>query len=221
MNEFLSRLSQIKKSTWLLSLLTIGSLIFSLYRMAGKKGGDSAYDYFTADSLLTKWEKGEEGGLVPLENLLQRRQELHAKFDTKVAQHLLAMGQAGSAEAYLNNVQARRGKSHSLEAEFSNTSLLIEKGEYAQALEASRQLHERLQTATLPVLTICNQVRIGVLEGKMGNLQGELTAWEKVLKDEHFALLEQNIHSEGLSYRDYLLARCKLIHNMTGVESQK
>lgn len=219
MDEFIFRLRQIKKSTWLFSLLTAGSLIFSLYRLTGKQNGTATYDYFVADSLFTKWEKGEES-LSPLENLLMRKNELHAKFDTKIAQHLLSMGQAGTAEAYVQNVQARQESTDSLAAQFSSTSVLIEKGEYEKALESSAQFNEKLESLDLPLLKLCNLVRMGLLESKVGNTKGELAVWEKVLQNEHFPVLEQTIHSDGLSYKDYLAARCKLINSNSSIESQ-
>lgn len=207
MDEILLRIRSIKKGTLSVflgvSLLTAGALLFSLYRM-DVFGKGFAFDYFSADSLYAKWETSSHEEMDPLEKLLSRRKELHAKFDAKIAQRLLSLGKAGMAESYVAGVLKRNADMAACFQKFSNISLAITKEEYAVALEHSRQLKEELAAKGSPVLRAYNLLRIALLEEKVGAFEAAYQAWEEVERGDQFASLAQMVHVEDLSLMDYI-----------------
>jgi len=207
MKNILLPFGYLKKSTLALSILTAGSLLFSLSKMKNF-GKDSTFDYFTANTLYTKWKASpEKVDLLPLESLLSRKKDLHSKFDASIAQHLLTLGKAGIAESYVMAVFNRNKESPPYFIQFATISLRIAKEEYLLALKESTQLKKELSQKSSSLLHAYNLVRIAILEGKTGEISNELKAWEEVLENEHFPLLEQSIQADGLSLLDYIQHR--------------
>lgn len=197
MDNLLGWMKNVKKSSWLLGALVVALGLFSLYRMK-EKGG--AADYLNADALYAKWQANGGEELASLEKMLKRRQELHGKFDANIAQHLLSLGKAGAAESYATNVLKRNSDLSPLCLQFSRTSLMMGKGDYRAALEESKKIKEELKG----VLKVCNLVRIASLEQKVGTPQDELEAWQAVLKDECFPILQSHLYSNQSSLLDYI-----------------
>jgi hypothetical protein len=211
MHDLLLQLRNVKKSTWALSVLTVVALSFSIHRMAG--GGSNPTDYFTADALFDKWRSAEnaETALVSIEKLLNDHKELHGKYDAKIAQHLLSIGRAGTAESYASSVIKRNQTLDPCFLQFGKTSLLVAKEDYSLALEESKRLSEVLEQSSSSLLRTCNLVRIAFLEGKVGTPQAELKAWDSVLQSEGFIQFEPTVRVEGLSIKDFIEHRRQLM----------
>ena len=208
MHQFFVQIASIKKSTLLACAVTGVTVMFCLYNFMERFENKSSVDYMSANILYSKWEKSREDQFfTKLQQVLERRTDLHAKFDPLIAQKLLGSGKGKEAAPYAENVFKRSKDASPFHRQFSETSLTIGRGEFTKALEASKSLKEQMKNELPNFLQIYNLVRIAVLEKEIGTPEGERLAWEEVLKNPAFPLIQQNFRQGNLSLSDFISTR--------------
>ncbi len=224
----------------LLSFLTLIVLSFCLFQLMGKLSTGKKSDYLEIQNAFSAWASDEsQDPHIPkaLQSPLSRHPELEGKFGTPIAQRLLTLGDAKMADKY---AKAALHRTHDLTSpyyeRFSRNTLLISRGEFAPALEAAKQLKSDLEQDDAfwegrdklihsgTVLYAYNMVRIAALERQLGSKEGELKAWEELVRNagwkdrpsnpktydpEAYALLAQNFTQGDVSLLDYIEQRKK------------
>jgi hypothetical protein len=226
--------------TILLSFTTLIVLSFCLFQLSGKLNTGKKSDYLEVQSAFSAWVSKEVQDprlLSNLEKPLGRHPELEAKFGTHIAQRLLAFGDVKKADHYAKSALKR---SHALTspyyARFSKNSLLISKGGYEAALKEAKEFKTDLEKDDSfwegrdkfihsgSILYAYNLLRIASLERQVGSKEGELVAWEELVKNagwkggpapsktydpDAYALLAQNFTQGDISLLDFIEQRTK------------
>lgn len=224
----------------LLSFATLIVLSFFLFQLTGKLSSGGKSDYLQVQKAFHAWisKEGQDPKLLKnLERPLKSHPELEAKFGTHIAQRLLSVGEVGKAGGYAN---AALKRSHELTSpyysRFSRNTLLISQGKYNEALEEAKRLKSELELDDAfwerrdkfiksgTILYAYNLVRIAALEGQLGSKEGELQAWEELVRNagwrdrpanlktydpEAYALLAQNFTQGDISLLDFIEQRKK------------
>lgn len=211
--QWLMRNSKAILSTLLILAALI--LIFARISSGGNKKAES--DYFNAENNYAIYARGIKGNTDPairkealekLRLILDRRPDLHAKYDGLLAQALLIQGDPELASLYENRALKRTEADHlSYYANYAKNTLLIGNQHYAEALKNSILLKEEiLKNAVLArehpeqkmfgdLLFAYNLLRIAMLQNAIGSKEGELVAWKEF---KGYAGLTADRPSEGL-----------------------
>lgn len=211
-------------------------VIALIFKFSTSKNNQAESNYLLAENyfqLLTRYLQGESEGskevLVTLDKLAEITKsypELNSRYDGLIAQLLLAMNKEKEAEPYAARTLQRTKKDNTpYHTAFSETTLLIAKGNYAEALDRAKELQKQLNTATetgkpnfqYNYLFAYNLLRIAMLEQQIGTSQGEKAAWEEWLANFHqtqdeglekaFLTLNQELTEGKFSLIDYINAR--------------
>lgn len=224
--------------TILLSFLTLIVLSFFLFQFSGKLTSGKKSDYLQIQKAFHTWlstETQDPQLLSNLERPLKSHPELEAKFGTHIAQRLLGFGEVHKADAYANAALKRSQELTSpYYSRFSRNTLLISQGKYAEALEEAKRLKTELEkddafwekrdkfVRSGTILYAYNLLRIASLEGQLGSKEGELQAWEELVRNagwkekpanlktydpEAYALLAQNFTQGDISLLDFIEQR--------------
>ena len=224
----------------LLSFATLIVLSFCLFQFAEKFSFGGKSDYLEAQNAFKAWTSSEAlGPKIPLalSKPLSRHPELKSKFGTHIAQRLLAFGEVKNSGQY---AAASLKRSHDLKTpyyeRFSQNTLMIVQGKYSLALEEAKRLKSDLEQDDAfwdsrdkfirsgVILYAYNLVRIASLEKEMGSKEGELMAWDELVRNsgwkelpanrkiydpEAYAHLAQNFTQGDVSLLDYIEQRRK------------
>lgn len=222
-------------STLLYSIAGIIALLFLVFQIMGRSKGDAQSDYASANTAFVQWDNArEDSDLQKLQVPISRHPELHAKFDAVIAQALLSQRLGEKAQGYAAATLKRIEGETPYHSRFAQTTLLIEKGDFAQALSEAKQLKQDLEKDTAfwksqdalvrpgSLLYAFDLLRIAMLEQKAGTRQGELAAWSEFEKNagwtevpadskrfdpEAYQFLKQNFHDQEISLVDYIQFR--------------
>lgn len=172
----------------------IVACFFVTFQAFGKFYKGRPHSYLTVNQAFESW-MSQEGAFEKLNDELAKHPEMAAKFGARIAHELLAKGQVEKAEPFVQNVFDRIFKQTPEHTSFSEGSILIQKGEFRQALQQSMALKERLSQNSL--LYGFNLVRIASLCRALN------------IQDEEFAALEDlegylKTHGESA----HLLSHC-------------
>ena len=226
--------------TILISFLTLLVLSFCLFQLTGKLSSGKKSDYLQVQKAFHAWvsKEGADSQLLSnLEKPLKSHPELEAKFGTHIAQRLLGLGDVRKADSYANAALKRAEELTSpYYARFSRNTLVISQGKYTEALEEAKRLKSELEQDDAfwerrdkfirsgTILYAYNLVRIASLEGQLGSKEGELKAWEELVRNagwkdrpinlktydpEAYALLAQNFTQGDISLLDFIEQRKK------------
>lgn len=197
----------------LLGLLVV---LFFIYRLSSGGSEKAEKDYFNADREFQLFAKPilEETELLAstealnrLEAIMQRRPELHAKYDGLIAQTLIFRGEMSKASHFANLALTRTSSENQpYYTEYAQTTLLIGSQQYEEALMRSQELQRKMtdtlaqsqdnpQRAFGDTLYAFNLVRIGMLQQQLGLSKDELKTWQEW---EHFVQQKQGINLEGM-----------------------
>lgn len=224
-------------------LLALGSLIvlsFCLFQLIAKFSTGKKSDYLEVQSAFGAWvsdEKQDPKTLKSLEIPLARHPELEAKFGTHIAQRLLCLGDVKKAGKYATAALNRATSLTSPYYErFSRNTLKISQGQFLPALEEAKRLKADLENDDAfwegrdkfirsgTILYAYNLARIAALERQIGSTEGELKAWDELVRcagwkdspsqiktydPEAYALLAQNFTQGDVSLLDYIEQRRK------------
>lgn len=160
----------------------------------------------------SSWE--ESGGSADLESKLQQALKkapmVATILEPRIAQMRLIFG--SQDQLHRLDFLQELAQVSPLHAEFSNITILIEKGLYQEALERSVSLKSQLKDGT--VLWGALLGRIAFLQKEIGNRPGELAAWEEVkaLLDAHpesraAKILLKSFGREGVTLQQYIAER--------------
>lgn len=230
--------------TILYSFLALIFLGFGLFQWTAKFSSGKKSDYLEVQKAYSAWIGKETRDLHlfdQLEQPLSRHPELEAKFGTRIAQRLLALGEVNKADAYATAALKRaEDLTTPYYTQFSRNTLVIAQGKYKEALEESKRLKTALEeddafwasrdrfVKSGTVLYAYNLLRIAALERELGSKEGELKAWEELVRNagwressvhlktydpEAYALLAQNFAQGEVSLLDYIEQREKQLKN--------
>jgi hypothetical protein len=228
--------------TILLSLITLIFLSFFLFQLVGRFSKEKTSNYLQVQKAFHAWvaqESQDPSLLNKLEQPLKSHPELEAKFGTHIAQRLLGLGQGDKANPYANAALNRSKELTSpYYSRFSQNTLRISQGKYAEALQEAKRLKEELEGDDLfwegrdplirsgTILYAYNLLRIASLEGELGYKEGELKAWEELAQNagwqgqqvnnktydpEAYRLLVQNFTQGDISLLDFIEERKKTL----------
>ncbi len=223
----------------LTSFATLIVLAICLFQLMGKFSSGKS-DYLEAQSAFSAWTSEEAlSSKIPssLAKPLNRHPELQAKFGTHIAQRLLAFGEVSNAGKYAS---ASFKRSQDLKSpyyeRFSHNTLTIAQKKYPVALEEALRLKSDLEkddafwesrdpmVRSGAVLYAYNLVRIAALHRQLGSKEGELQAWEELIRNSGwqgppvnrkvydpnaYESLAQNFTQGDLSLLDYIEQRRK------------
>jgi hypothetical protein len=226
--------------TILLSCITLIVLAFFLFQLLSKFSIGKKSDYLEVQRAFSAWVSQETQDNKLLKNLekpLTRHPELQAKFGNQIAQRLLSFGDINKADIYAKAALVRsQDLTSSYYSRFSRNTLAISQGKYLEALEEAKSLKNDLEkndafwenrdrfAPSGTILYAYNLVRIASLERQLGSKEGELRAWEELVKNagwkgqpaemkmvdpEAYALLAQNFTQGDISLLDYIEQRKK------------
>lgn len=141
-------------------------------------GGPSYRDFLKTKNAFAKWEASptDTDLFDALLVALKKTPTLSERYDAEIAQRLIEANLSEKAIPYAARSIARLQNEVPLHASFAETSLLIEKGSFQEALERAIGLKERMGTDD-PVLYAHNLLRIACLQQALQNGPGEMAAW--------------------------------------------
>lgn len=219
-----------------IAVLALIAGLWSIYQW----NSGSPKDYLAAEAVFNEWKGDCNHHLAQLQKILKQHPELHAKYDGRIAQKLLLNSQQGLATLFSKATLKRVGGFSPYHTQFSNCSLLIGEKKFQEALAQSKQLKQSLdqdekfwETKSVLIqhgnmLYGYNLLRIAFLEQVMGNVEGELKAWEEFKQragwvetatpytrsnTAAYQLINQNFQRNDVSLEDFIKYRESLLKN--------
>jgi hypothetical protein len=196
--------------------------------------GDPQIDYLTAEAAYNHWEGSKGEQFTKLQKIIRKHPELHAKYDSAIAQKLLSSSEGGLASSYGKAVLKRMGGFSPYYKDFSYGSLMVADQQYAEALQSAKALKSAMdadeafwekKSAVVRhgcILYAYNLLRIAMLEKTIGTPAGELSAWlrlkenagwhgtqptSKTYDAEAYLLIQENFQTQEVSLLDYIKHR--------------
>ncbi len=185
--------------TVLYALATLIVLLFCLYQLSGKIFSQKRSDFIEAQASYAAWVSAVASDadlFKQLEKPLKRHPELQAKFGSLIAQHCLGLEEHKTGLKYAAASLKRTQKlSLPYYTQFSKNSLNIVNGKFAQALGSAKELKAQMESDSAfwdsrdkmvrsgHLLYAYNLLRIASLERETGSKEGELAAWNELLKN--------------------------------------
>jgi hypothetical protein len=234
-DEFLARYSRS-------ILYTIGGtflIIVLLYRIVSTTHSNAERDYLSAAADFERLIDADNGATEYLENIqdvLNRRTELHPKYDGLLAQMLLLRGRVDVGTEFAKLVLERvDSRDSELFEAYSKNTLSIYEGDLQSAYKGSQKLRDDIKSllskqtdgstfATL--LHSYNLLRLAMLEQEIGSLEKEKRAWDEFISsigyegeadkplykqvNPHSVPLLANFQDGAVSLMDYIQGRKKL-----------
>lgn len=226
--------------TVLLSFATFILMAFFLFQLVGKFSTGNKSGYHEVHKAYKAWasqDTQDQKLFKKLEKPLSRHPELQAKFGNQIAQRLLSLGDVSKASFYAKDALARsQDLTSPYYSRFARNTLMISQGKYLEALEEAKCLKTDLEKDDAfwesrdkvirsgTILYAYNLVRIASLERQLGSKEGELKAWDELVKNagwkdlpanmkvydpDAYSLLEQNFTQGDISLLDYIEQRKK------------
>jgi hypothetical protein len=181
----------IKNGRYLLwAVLAFVALALLIYRFSASETVKAEKDYIDADRAFQTLQEvnitdvASKEALQKLAAIMLRQPELHAKYDGPIAQTLINRGDIDSATEYANLAIARTKSEESpYYTDYSQTTLLIGKKSYSEALKQAIALQAHLDKADKSdkgvVLMTYNLWRIALLQKELGLKSEELKTWQQ------------------------------------------
>jgi hypothetical protein len=201
-----------------------------IYRVASTSSSKAEHDYLSAASeyaaITTSHDKEKiTSHLKNLQDTINRRAELHQKYDGLIAQTLLSEGLTEKASDYMGYALDSLEDAPYLDSfkSFSEISLLVSEEKYEEALTASYNLKKTLseltseESSSYKTLYDYNLIRIAFLEQEIGSTEKELLVWQevedRVYKEENISSqhVADNFNKNNISLLDYINERKDLI----------
>ena len=150
--------------------------------------GPSALKYAEASSTFSKWSASpaDETLYKDLKEAMHNIPALKKKYEAAIAQKLIYANKLDEGLVMANQSIRRVKNETPLHASFAMTSLLIEQGNFQEALEKAVALKEQMGTSFLnpkkggSLLYLHNLLRIACLQQELNNRPGEKAAWEEL-----------------------------------------
>lgn len=196
----------------LFTVLALLVLLTLVYRLTSGGSAKAEKDYFNADNEFQLFAQpiveeadsaASREALNRLEQIMQRRPELNAKYDGLVAQILIFRGDADSAAPFAARAIARTAaENHPFYTDYAQTTLLIGSEQYQEALNRAQELQQKMTATMLQTqknvhsasgdslqdseyppfgdsLYAYNLIRIGMLQQQLGLSAEEGNTWQE------------------------------------------
>lgn len=232
---------------WIKShLLTVAGiatfLIVGLLSVSKWVKGDAQVDYLAAEAAYNHWEGSKGEQFKTLQKIIRKHPELHAKYDSAIAQKLLSSSEGGLATSYGKAVLKRMGDFSPYYKDFSYGSLMVADQQFTEALQSAKDLKAAMdaddsfwekKSAVVRygcILYAYNLLRIAMLEKTAGTPAGELSAWRdlkenagwhgtqptsKTYDPEAYLLIQENFQNQEISLLDYIKYREDILTSLT------
>lgn len=184
--------------------------------------GPNALHYAEAESTFAQWKKSplDENLYSSMKEAMRWVPSIGKKYEATIAQKLLNTDRIEEALVMANRSIERVKEEAPFHVTFAESSLLIEQGNFQQALENAVALKEEMGSSFGSVdkggslLYVYNLLRIACLQQALKNAPGEMVAWEEL---ENFLqankrlskLLLGNFSSEEVDLTQYIQMRRK------------
>lgn len=173
--------------------IVIIALLFVVYRFSSSNSAQAQSDYIKAandysqlaNTKSTASALDQQKALDDLRDILNNHPDLAPKYDGWLAQTLLNQNKTDEALPFAKAALKRTEQNNlPLFTNFANTSLLISKGDYPQALIDSVNLKEQIinnmnADKTESLLLAFTQLRIAMLNNLSNNPTAERTSWNE------------------------------------------
>lgn len=218
---------------FIIPIFLVGCFLIFKHTMAKSRAEG---EFLSAKVAFSNWQKDsvlESVHLQTLKSVIKKHPELAAPYEGQIIQKMLALGEEKKSRHYVENLLRRAAnRPNSYFTKFSKTSLLIEKGEKALALERSIRLKEEMLSdmkfkKAMPfgsTLFAFNLLRIAMLSQALKLVDEELVAWRELkeyakwdveqqeesiirLDNKSFDALLANFTDKNLSLKDYIKYR--------------
>jgi hypothetical protein len=145
------------------------------------QSGPDARSYAHAEAAVAKWQASPQDDALytGMKEAVRNAPALGRKYEAAIAQKLLNTEKIEEALALANRSISRVQDEAPFHTQYARTSLLIEQGNYQQALENAVTLKEQLP-ASVSLLYAHNLLRIAFLQQELKNRPGEKAAWEEL-----------------------------------------
>lgn len=182
------------KRTLLWIFFALIALIVIASRFIYTHNVNAESDFFQAQTAFTQFQKAAltsptetssaATDLQQLIAIMQRHPELKPKYEGSLAQTLLVGGEVPQAQSFIEDIFKRTQPDHlKLYQDYTQTSLLISEGRYAEALLQTQQLKsvlDPLNEGTNSILYVFNLIRLAMLYQQTGQPEQELKTWEEL-----------------------------------------
>lgn len=198
-NRFIQFLSQYGQVA-ILALLAGIVAVFLIYRIASIGKDEAEMDFWNAEKEFRIFANPSDidadplvgtDALTKLNAIIDKHPELHAKYDSLIAQTLILRADAGDALPFANRALGRTEAENSpYYLDYAKTTLLIAETRYDDALKSAMSLDQQMRDALKQgqaadqrkfgdALFAFNLLRIGVLQNKLGLQKEELKTWQE------------------------------------------
>lgn len=152
--------------------------------------GPKALQYAEAESAFAQWKKSplDEKLYSSMKQALSSVPSIGKKYEATIAQKLLNTDRVEEALVMANRSIGRVKEEAPFHVTFAESSLLIEQGNFQQALENAVALKEEMGSSFScadkggSLLYVHNLLRIACLQQALKNGPGEMVAWEELEK---------------------------------------
>lgn len=210
----------------ILALLIALAVCILLYRISASSESKADSDFLSADQSFATFVQAIPAGTDPsatedalskLETVLKSRPELHAKYDGLIAQTLINRGNTEQAIPFADlAIKRTEAENQPYYTAYSNTTLLIGKNQYKEALNQAQELQKKMLADTEhtygEALLAFNLLRISMLQQKLGLKEEEQKSWlewNQLASDypKAFAPIINHFQEGKVSLANYIEAR--------------
>lgn len=210
-----------------LAVLLVAILLGYVWHMVSR--GKAETDYLTAETAFQKLEAmtgsatpiTDNPDYIALQTMLAKHPELESRYDGRLAQTFLRLGDMNLAVVYADKALKQLATENlPFYEEYSKTSLLIAQGNYRDALKRATFLQKRMREQSagsdhgfLPDLLTLNQIRLAALYQQLKMPAEELKAWQEsgmAIHTERSTVLD-SIKTGQITLQDFIQAREKAL----------
>ncbi|GAB5411526.1 MAG: hypothetical protein ChlgKO_06400 [Chlamydiales bacterium] len=201
----------------LVPILGVG-LYFTVKNSQQHEGKEA--DYLAASIVIDEWERSagrEDEKLERLQVLMNKHPELKARYEDRIANKLISLGDYETALPYAQSSLARSSDLAPEWADFGRTTLLIGNKEYSKALEETVRLKGALDmSGENSLLRGFTLLRLASLHHELGNQADELAIWTDFeqaaigkgsLDKETFDTINNHFTDRSVNLLDYIRYR--------------
>lgn len=165
------------------SVIAGGAILIGYSQM-----GPNAMNYAQAEEVFAKWATSPQDAVLyaSMKEAMRNVPELQKKYEATIVQTLLNTDKLQDALSMAHSSLARVKDEVPFHAVYAQASLLIEQGNFQEALEKAVSLKEQMGPSFLKenkagaLLYMHNLLRIACLHQELKNRPGERAAWEEL-----------------------------------------
>ncbi|MBX7067122.1 MAG: hypothetical protein K1X28_07815 [Parachlamydiales bacterium] len=187
----------VQAQNWLMNLserkkqiaMSVASVIAGIaILIAYSQSGPNALKYAEAEEIYAKWvaAPGDDVLYQSMQEAIRNVPALQKKYEAAIAQKLINTDKLSEGLVMANRSLTRVKEEVPFHATYAMTSLLIEQGNYQEALENAVALKEQMGNSFQAeqkggsLLYVHNLLRIACLQQQLKNRPGEKAAWEEL-----------------------------------------